>query len=46
MVIIPSSKAYEPIKDADLEAGGDKLEDEQLGEEGDEASFVPKMELN
>jgi interleukin enhancer-binding factor 2 len=46
VVIIPSSKAYEPIKDADLEAGGDKLEDEQLGEEGDEASFVPKMELN
>ena len=49
-MIIPSSKAYEPIKETEMDNIGDKLDDDgdDGGEEGNFASSIldPKMECN
>ena len=47
MVIIPSSKAYEPIKETEQENNGDKI-DEDGDDEGSFAATLtePKMEVN
>ena len=49
MVIIPSSKAYEPIKETEQEMLADKI-DEDADEGADEGNFAtsliePKMEV-
>jgi len=47
VVIIPSSKAYEPIKETEQENIGDKLDDDADDDGTFAATLIePKMEIN